>query len=352
LDAWGQLAFGPDGNLYVSNWGGSDVLRIDAATGNSLGEFVPAGDHGLTNSHGLTFGPDGDLYVVSQGTNSVLRYDGLTGAFLNVFVPPVHLNGPTYLTFWDTGGDSPIGGGGAPSHHFTASPAHAAGLAPDESVVADQRGMVRSGGVNIGAYQASASTFELTAPASVTAGTPFDLTVRAKDSFGQPAAGYTDTVHLSSSEGQAVLPDDHTFTLTDGGSYTFSGVALRTAGTWTVTATAAGTLTGSGTVTVRPAAANHILLSGPASASASTPFDLVVTIENAYGNTVTDYAGTVTFSTDDPNGSVPPDYTFTTDDAGTHTFVGGVTLYADGSRVTATDTQQDSLSGSVVVPLG
>src|SRR5262249_39595323 len=45
LNAWGQLAFGPDGNLYVSNWGGSDVLRIDAATGNSLGEFVPAGDH-------------------------------------------------------------------------------------------------------------------------------------------------------------------------------------------------------------------------------------------------------------------------------------------------------------------
>jgi sugar lactone lactonase YvrE len=128
LDAWGQLAFGPDGNLYVSNWGGSDVLRIDAATGNSLGEFVPAGDHGLTNSHGLTFGPDGNLYVVSQGTNSVLRYDGLTGAFIDVFVPPVHLNGPTYLTFWDTG-NSPIGRGGATSHHVTASAVHTSGSA-------------------------------------------------------------------------------------------------------------------------------------------------------------------------------------------------------------------------------
>src|SRR5262249_19456984 len=99
LYAWGELAFGPDGNLYVSNYGGNDVLRIDAATGNSLGEFVPAGDHGLSGAHGLVFGPDGNLYVVSLGTNNVLRYDGLTGAFIDVFVTPVHLNAPTYLTF-------------------------------------------------------------------------------------------------------------------------------------------------------------------------------------------------------------------------------------------------------------
>jgi hypothetical protein len=231
------------------------------------------------------------------------------------------------------------------------SPALNAGE-PDESVVADQRGVVRTGGVNIGAYQASSSAFVLTAPASVTAGTPFDLTVRAKDSFGQPAVGYTGTAHLSSSDGQAVLPDDHTFTLTDGGSHTFPGVALRTAGISTVTATDAGSLTGSGTVTVRPAAADHILLTGPASASAGIPFDLTVTIQDAYGNRVTDYAGTVTFSTDDPDGSVPADYTFTTDDAGTHTFVGGVTLYTNGSRVTVTDTQVDTLTGSIIVPLG
>jgi hypothetical protein len=216
----------------------------------------------------------------------------------------------------------------------------------------DQRGVVRTGGVNIGAFQASASTFLLTAPATSTAGAPFDLTVRAVDPLGQPAVGYTGTAHLSSSDGQAALPADYTFTLADGGSHTFHGVALRTAGTSTVTATDDGALTGSGTVTVTPAAADHILLSGPASASAGTPFDLVVTIQDAYGNTVTGYTGTVTFSTDDPNGSVPADYTFTADDAGTHTFAGGVTLYADGSRVTATDTQQDSLTGSIVVPLG
>jgi sugar lactone lactonase YvrE len=139
VNAWGELAFGPDGNLYVSNWGGSDVLRIDAATGNSLGEFVPAGDHGLTNSHGLVFGPDRNLYVVSQGSNSVLRYDGLTGAFINVFVPPVHLNGPTYLTFWDTGMQGPSGSGGGTGPAGMAGAAHGPGLA-DAAVLAGLAG--------------------------------------------------------------------------------------------------------------------------------------------------------------------------------------------------------------------
>jgi outer membrane protein assembly factor BamB len=140
VNAFGELAFGSDGNLYVSNWGGNDVLRIDAATGNSLGEFVPAGDHGLTHSHGLVFGPDRNLYVVSQGNNSVYRYDGLTGAFIDVFVPPVHLNGPTYLTFWDTGLQGPSGSGGGKGHAGMAGAAHGTGLA-DAAVLAGLAGI-------------------------------------------------------------------------------------------------------------------------------------------------------------------------------------------------------------------
>ena len=59
--------------------------------------------------------------------------------------------------------------------------------------MADQRGVVRSGGVNIGAYQASASAFVFTAPATATAGVPFDLVVTVVDAFGQTAVGYTGT---------------------------------------------------------------------------------------------------------------------------------------------------------------
>src|SRR5229473_3255862 len=84
---------------------------------------------------------------------------------------------------------------------------------PAQLGVADQRGVVRSGGVNIGAYQASASAFVLTAPATVTAGVPFDVTVKAVDTFGQTALGYTGTVTFSTSDLDAgvVLPSAYTF---------------------------------------------------------------------------------------------------------------------------------------------
>ena len=64
---------------------------------------------------------------------------------------------------------------------------------------------------------------------------------------------------------------------------------------------------------VTPAAADHILITGPSNASAGTPFDIVVTIQDQYGNTVTGYTGTVTFSSDDPEAILPDDYTFTAD---------------------------------------
>src|SRR5262249_57253734 len=115
--------------------------------------------------------------------------------------------------------------------------------------VADQGGVVRRGGVNIGAYQASASAFVLTAPATVTAGTPFDVTVKAVDMFGQTALGYTGTVTFSTTDPDpgVVLPVDYVFTAADRGTHTFSGgLTLFTPGkqTLTVSDTELDTLTG------------------------------------------------------------------------------------------------------------
>jgi len=97
---------------------------------------------------------------------------------------------------------------------------------------ADQRGVVRRGGVNIGAYQASASAFVLSAPAKVTAGEPFDLIVTAVDPFGQVAAGYTGTVTFGTIDPDpgVVLPTDYTFTPADAGVHTFSDITLVTCG--------------------------------------------------------------------------------------------------------------------------
>jgi hypothetical protein len=88
------------------------------------------------------------------------------------------------------------------------SPALNAGE-PTQLGVAYQRGVIRAGGVNIEAYQASASTFNLTAPDTVTTGVPFDLVVSAVDRYGQVAIGYTGTVAFSSSDTDSgvVLPN-------------------------------------------------------------------------------------------------------------------------------------------------
>jgi hypothetical protein len=97
---------------------------------------------------------------------------------------------------------------------------------------ADERGVIRTGGVNMGAYQASASALVLSAPAKVTAGAAFDLTVTAVDRFGQVAVGYSGTVTFSSTDPDpgVVLPADYTFTGDDAGVHSFSETTLVTRG--------------------------------------------------------------------------------------------------------------------------
>jgi DNA-binding beta-propeller fold protein YncE len=92
------LTFGA-GGLYVANYSNNDVQRFDATTGASLGTFVAAGSGGLSAPRDLTFGPDGNLYVSSPdvtpnlSTSSVLRYNGTTGAFIDTFAIPVDARG-------------------------------------------------------------------------------------------------------------------------------------------------------------------------------------------------------------------------------------------------------------------
>jgi hypothetical protein len=95
--------------------------------------------------------------------------------------------------------------------------------------VPDQRGVRRTGGVNIGAYQASATGFLLIAPDAIQAGVPFTLRVTAVDPFGQVAYGYTGTVRFACDDPAAILPGDHPFQPSEQGSAVFM-VTLNTPG--------------------------------------------------------------------------------------------------------------------------
>jgi hypothetical protein len=76
---------------------------------------------------------------------------------------------------------------------------------------------------------------ELNAPTIATAGTPFSITVRAEDAFGNTSPDYRGTVSFSSSDPDAFLPTPYSFTANDVGAKTLGGVILRAIGTQTIT---------------------------------------------------------------------------------------------------------------------
>lgn len=86
-----------------------------------------------------------------------------------------------------------------------------------------------------------------------------------------------------------------------------------------------------------PLVADHFTLSAPASATAGQTVSLILTVWDNYGNIVTDYTGTVTFASSDPQATLPASYTFTTADHGTHAF-DAVLVKAGAQSIQVTDT--------------
>jgi glucose/arabinose dehydrogenase len=80
------LTFGPDGSLFIANQGSDEILRYSNSV---LSVFVPAGSGGLDAPRQAVFGPDGNLYVGGSLTSQILLYDGQTGAFLGPFANQV-----------------------------------------------------------------------------------------------------------------------------------------------------------------------------------------------------------------------------------------------------------------------
>jgi hypothetical protein len=190
----------------------------------------------------------------------------------------------------------------------------------------------------------------ISAPAVTTAGNSFNILVTAADRYGNAEPSYAGTVHLSSSDGQAVLPGDFTFAAGDQGVHTVTGLVLKTAGLQTLTATDTVTASfhGTATMSVVAAGANHLVLSAPATTTAGLNFTVTVTAEDQFGNVVTGFTSAVHFSTTDAQGTVTPsDYVFTTGDAGVHTF--SVMLATVGSQLVTVSDAADGFSAQQTV---
>ena len=165
----------------------------------------------------------------------------------------------------------------------------------------------------------------MSAPASVTAGEAFYITVTARTSDNLIVENYDGTVHFETSATVYDLPGDYTYTAaTDNGSHIFE-VKLMTAGSQSVTVndTVQTSVTGSANITVEPANVISFTVGAPSTVYAGDNFPVTVTAKDTYNNIVTDYTGTITFSSSDPNlvsGDLPSDYSFQLSDQGRNVF--------------------------------
>jgi hypothetical protein len=234
------------------------VSGNSAARGGGLYNFGPTR---LTLSNTIVAANSSDILgnVNANSSYNLIGTGGSGGLIDGVNHNQVGVANPGLGTLGDHGGPTQtinlLGG----------SPALNAGD-PAQLGLADQRGVVRSGGVNIGAYQASATAFVLTAPGTVTAGVPFDVTVTAVDPLNQVVVGYTGTVTFGTTDTDpgVVLPADYAFVPSDGGMHRFTDtglgeVTLVTPGDQmlTVMDTAVSTITGSADLTVSAGPAPH-----------------------------------------------------------------------------------------------
>jgi hypothetical protein len=201
-----------------------------------------------------------------------------------------------------------------------------------------------------GIYVNGAATDSLSVagfPSPSTAGVAGTFTVTALNPGGGTDTSYQGTVYFTSSDAQAALPANYTFTAADNGVHSFSAT-LNTAGTQSITTTDTVTSTITGTqsgITINPAAVSSLSVYGfpsPVSAGVETTFG--VSAQDAFGN-YTSYLGTVHFTSSDAQAVLPADYTFTSTDAGVHSFT--ATLKTAGSQsITATDTVTSIITGT------
>lgn len=81
--------------FYVTNWNTNSVLLYNGTTGNFESTFI---SQGLGNAEGVTFGPDGLIYLCDRTGNRVNKYD-TDGSLLETFATGGGLNTPNSLIF-------------------------------------------------------------------------------------------------------------------------------------------------------------------------------------------------------------------------------------------------------------
>ncbi len=372
-DPYGNLATGYTGTVHVTSFDAQATLPADYTfTAADAGMHTlsvmlkTAGLQGITVQD-VQNGFTGHVSGITVTAAAASRFT--IGGFPSSTTAGT--SGSLIVTAYDAYGN--IAAGYAGTVHFTSSDAQA-GLPADYTFTSGDQGThtfsasLKTAGTqslsvkdtanasltatqtSIAVVAGAASKFVVSGYPATTAGTSHSFSVTATDAYGNVVTGYRGTVHFTSSDIQAVLPSNYTFTASDNGVHTFSAT-LKTAGSQSLTATdtVTSSITGSqSAISVTAAAATHFVITAPASVSVGVAFSVTVTALDAYGNIATGYLGTIHFTSSDSKAILPSNYTFVAGDAGVHTFT--VTFKKTGTQtLTATDTQIGSIKGSASV---
>ena len=193
---------------------------------------------------------------------------------------------------------------------------------------------------------AGASHFRVTTPPTVLPGAMFNFQVTALDAFNNLDTSFSGMVQFSSGDAAASLPPD-TALVNGQGSF---GATLNTAGNESLVASSAG-ITGSARVAV-PGPATHLRLAAPAHTYPGSAFHVAVEALDAAGNLVTNYAGTIHFSSSDAAAAQPADFAFASSDKGMHSFGNGVILNTGGIQSLTVTQIASAISGGASVRVG
>jgi Bacterial Ig-like domain (group 3) len=332
-----EVAFNPQGAKYTSlDWGGledtgweTDSFQVSnspsmATTGTGFPVAISVVD------------PDGLVDTAYTGTITLSLANNPSGAILGGVRSAPVVNG--VATFSGLTLDQP-------GSNFTIM---ASGTDDTPPVVTNPFNVTLS---------SQATKLVLSTPpiSSVAAGAPFGLTISAENVASQVDPNYNGpvTLMLQGSTG-ATLGGSLTVQAKSGVAM-FSGLTLNKVGTGYVIKATSGTLPSISTsgiaVTPGPVASYGLAQSNGGQAIENVPFSVTVTAFDTFSNLVTNYAGTVHFSSTDPlaTSTLPANYTFVPSDQGVHVFPSVVLKTLGAQTLTVTDQSNPLATGKTQV---
>jgi hypothetical protein len=329
-----------DGRPDIVAVGGSPVqVILNSGNGDFTGQVFNFGDPGPPTHFVVAAGPS----TVTAGGNvvfTVTAEDSVNETCYNYVGSVVFSSSDSAAGFIKPGATLTSGIG---KFSVTLKTVGSQNLTATDNNTTGLTGTVTGASGTITVVPAMATRLTVNAPSTAVAGNVFFFTVSAFDPFGNLATTYADSVQISTNDALIVSGNSP---LNNGVGNFFVVWDKTGPATLTATDTITSSITGSsGAITVEPGAPSKLILNAPSNIPAGGTYTFTVTAQDAFQNTVTDYAGPLNFTTTDSNATLPSQGTLT---SGVGVF-SAVYRTAGSQTLTIADNNNNSLSASASV---